>query len=100
MRNDISSIVASRGFFLYRNFLTSEETSAISNIYNSLSISENKNYPVKVLDLQQLPKSAYKKLSTVKNECFPNIQSEITNAAFFSVNTSDLSNSINSGPDN
>ena len=97
MQHDISTIVASRGFFLYRKFLTSEETSTISNTYSALSISENKNYPVKVLDLQQMPKSVYNKLSIIKNKCFPNIQSEITNAAFFSVNTSDLSNSINSG---
>ena len=94
MQIDISQLISKRGFFLYKDFLTSIETTEVANIYKKLSNSDNKNYPVKVLDLNVMPDSIYNKLDSIKAQCFPLIKSEITNAAFFSVNTDDLHNSI------
>ena len=97
MINNLSTIIANRGFYHFKNFLSQSETSYISQLFNSLKISDNKNYPIKVLAINQLPKSVFTKLDLIRANCFPNIQCEITNAAFFSVNTLDLDNSINSG---
>jgi len=95
--NELSLIIATRGFHHFKNFLSKNETSEILEIYQSLKNSDNKNYPVKVLAINQMPKSVFAKLDLVKDNCFPTIKSEITNAAFFSIDTLDLVNSINSG---
>lgn len=37
MQTDISQLISKRGFFLYKDFLTSNETTEVANIYKKLS---------------------------------------------------------------
>lgn len=97
MQKEIAKIISENGFYLYKNFMTDSDIKSIYESYHNLEISDNKNYPVRTIGLEQLPSQLIENLNAIKDLCCPDVETELTNAVFFSINTSDLDTSINSG---
>jgi len=96
MQKKLSNDIQERGFFIQKKFLNTNEINLLHNHYLSSDLSDNKNYPVRTLDLAKIPIDVLDRINKLKCDCFPKINSDITNAVFFSITTSDLQNSINS----
>jgi len=97
MQSDIAKIIDQNGFYVYRNFVADSDLKSIHESYQKLEVSDNKNYPVRTIGLEQLPSQLIENLNAIRALCSPEVETELTNAVFFSVNTSDLNASINSG---
>jgi hypothetical protein len=97
MQKDIAKIINENGFYLYKNFITESVIKSIYESYQNLEISDNKNYPVRTIGLEQLPIQLIENLNAIRELCCPDVETKLTNAVFFSINTSDLTASINSG---
>jgi hypothetical protein len=96
LEQNIRDCIQEKGFFLYQNFADHNETGALLDLYQNAEQSDNKNYPIRTLELSKIPREIFTRINTLKEYCFSGISSEITNAVFFSIKTSDLQNSINS----
>lgn len=96
MEQTIRDCIRQKGFFLYQKFANQDEAGALLDLYRLADPSDNKNYPIRTLELSKIPCEIFARINKLKGYCFPEINSEITNAVFFSIKTSDLQNSINS----
>ena len=90
----IESQIKSRGFVHQEAFLTEDEIRAIRSQFDGAA-AQNQNYPIRELELSQVPDSVMSKIDTLKKLCFPKRDLLPIGAVFFTINRRDLAHSVN-----
>lgn len=90
----IQSLIETRGYVFQEQFLDEREIASLRADFNSAS-ADNKNYPIRELDLKNLPPSVAEKLSMLARLCFPAHDLMLIGGAYFRIDRSNLQQSVN-----
>ncbi len=90
----IQSLIETRGYVFQEQFLDEREIASLRAEFNTAS-ADNKNYPIRELDLMKVDDSIMEKVDRLRRLCFPSHELMPIGAVFFRIDRANLTQSVN-----